>query len=51
MKERMTFDARVPKTVGRRLWWHEKSIAFRRFFNGKDSLSKRHAKVKALLSS
>jgi hypothetical protein len=51
MEERMTFDARVPKSVGRRLWWHEKSIAFRRFFNGKDSLSRRHAKVKALLSS
>lgn len=51
MEERMTFDARVPKTVVRRLWWHEKSIAFRRFFNGKDSLSRRHAKVKALLSS
>ena len=51
MEERMTFVARVPKTVGRRLWCHEKSIAFRRFFNGKDSLSRRHAKVKALLSS
>ena len=50
MTAEMTFSHPVSQTVRRRLWWHEKSLAFRRIFNGKKSLAWRHKRVKELLS-
>lgn len=47
----MEFSYPVSQTVRRRLWWHEKSLAFRRIFNSKKSLVWRHKRVKALLAS
>ena len=50
MERELLFEEKISVSVRRRLWWHEKSLAFRLLFNKKESLRWRYQKLKRLLS-